>query len=250
MNSYSPNSINKSTITKSVIFLSFLAVMGVINNKNIYLNKPNFDCFFDYGTYSFTKIAHFFYQEAKYRNPMIIASSLFIDCIAFTVFFMWAVWGRSWAFLLTILKFYVFRMWVQNAYNMPYDQLYSFYYPGFPSVMVSYLKTNDFFYSGHVAMPLMSGFEFRRQGKVKTFYFCIFASIYQAVVMLSTRGHYGVDIVMGWIFAIYFNKISSFYVGTLDNFSLALDKPVEIIKGDSEYQDICSYSICEIKTQL
>ena len=33
--------------------------------------------------------------------------------------------------------------------------------PGVPSIVVGYLRTNDFFFSGHVGMPIINAFEFK-----------------------------------------------------------------------------------------
>ena len=37
---------------------------------------------------------------------------------------------------------------------MPFPDNFLFLYPGFPSLTVAYKKANDFFYSGHVGIPI------------------------------------------------------------------------------------------------
>lgn len=86
---------------------------------------------------------------------------------------------------------------------MSYPDGYIWEYPGFPSVMVSYLKTNDFFFSGHVGLPILMMCEFQLLKRYFMFSFCIMTFFIEAFTMLVTRGHYTIDLITGAIFAHY-----------------------------------------------
>jgi len=86
---------------------------------------------------------------------------------------------------------------------MSYPEGYIWEYPGFPSLMVSYLKTNDFFYSGHVGLPIILMSEFYVLKRFNMFGFCIFTFFIEAFTMIATRGHYSIDLITGAIFAHY-----------------------------------------------
>ena len=60
----------------------------------------------------------------------------------------------------------------QNFYLMTIPKESTFRYPGFPSLFVPYLATNDYFFSGHVSLPSVMGYEFYKNGYPKTSIFC------------------------------------------------------------------------------
>ena len=62
---------------------------------------------------------------------------------------------------------------------MKFPDNYLWGYPGFPSIMVSYLKTNDFFYSGHCGLPIVLLCEFNHLGMKLMQAFCIFTFIFE-----------------------------------------------------------------------
>jgi len=86
---------------------------------------------------------------------------------------------------------------------MSYPEGFIWEYPGFPSIMVSYLKTNDFFYSGHVGLPVILMCEFKILKRNFMFLFCILTIFIEAFTMIATRGHYTIDLITGVIFAHY-----------------------------------------------
>lgn len=86
---------------------------------------------------------------------------------------------------------------------MSFPEGFIWEYPGFPSIMVSYLKTNDFFYSGHVGLPVLLMCEFHILKRYYMFAFCILTFFIEAFTMIATRGHYTIDLITGAIFAHY-----------------------------------------------
>lgn len=86
---------------------------------------------------------------------------------------------------------------------MSFPKGFTWEYPGFPSVVVSYLKTNDFFYSGHVGMPMICFMEFRADKKKLISYFCLFVMLYEGFIVLISRVHYSIDIFVGMFFSQY-----------------------------------------------
>ena len=60
------------------------------------------------------------------------------------------------------------------------------------------------FFSGHVANTVMvANFTYLRRGHARWGKFIHFLNILQVVRLLSTRGHYSIDIIVGWIVAVY-----------------------------------------------
>jgi hypothetical protein len=106
---------------------------------------------------------------------------------------------------------------------MRYPEGYLWEYPGFPAIAISYLKTNDFFFSGHVGLPIILGFEFRKVGCNSMFYFAIFIVFVEAFTMIVTRGHYIIDLITGVIVAHYIFILVSEYIHYVDDSCVSMN---------------------------
>ena len=101
---------------------------------------------------------------------------------------------------------------------MRYPDGYLWEYPGIPSLSVSYLKTNDFFYSGHVGFPTIFGLEHRKNGNRYMMWFCIFTACLEAFTMIVNRGHYIIDLMAGFVMGHYLSIIcEDICVNYIDN---------------------------------
>jgi len=111
---------------------------------------------------------------------------------------------------------------------MKKDPGFYFDFPGFPSLVIAYGSTNDFFYSGHVGACIMCHLEFKRWASdmkdahvIRRWtiakWLSLVACAIQMILMLITRGHYFIDIVGGLIFGHYFYMIvGSWFDGPQD----------------------------------
>jgi hypothetical protein len=57
--------------------------------------------------------------------------------------------------------FYALRFIVQKIFLLRYPAGYMWDDPGFPSIVVPYASTNDFFFSGHIGGAFLAGLEYR-----------------------------------------------------------------------------------------
>ena len=113
--------------------------------------------------------------------------------------------------------FYGFRFLCQSIFAMELPEGYYWDYPGFYSIVVPYGATNDFFFSGHVGCCLICALEFnlvfKQAEKVQNLktmklatrmvYFSIATLCAQVFIMMATRGHYTIDLIVGVIIAHY-----------------------------------------------
>jgi len=205
----------KQAYLKSVLFLIFTLTVCLNSNLGIFNINLNKGCLFDLGLSLFKNINVFFQSNA--RDYLLIFSSFLVDfCIIHTVIY-WAIYGKSWRLLFHIVIFYLPRGFVQKYYNMPFPVNYNFSYPGFPSISVPYGRTNDFFWSGHVAIPIICGYEFKSHGHKYLFYFAIFTSLSEWITMLCLSGHYTIDMIFGIIYVLYSLKLVEFFISKVDN---------------------------------
>ena len=91
----------------------------------------------------------------------MIVCGLLIDTFMVTQFMMFIfIKQNTWRFFLGMIGVYGLRIIVQNTFLMEKPTGYIWEYPGFPSLVVPYGATNDFFFSGHVAGQVISILEF------------------------------------------------------------------------------------------
>lgn len=64
--------------------------------------------------------------------------------------------------------------------------------PGFPSLIVPYGDTTDFFYSGHVGFLNIAALEWYKQKIYKMTYLTVFVMFYTIFVLLIFRAHYSI----------------------------------------------------------
>jgi hypothetical protein len=90
-------------------------------------------------------------------------------------------------------------------------------YPGFPSIGVSYLMTNDYFFSGHVGLPVIIALESKKLGYNKMVYLAIFTIFVEAITLHISRMHYCIDLITGVIAAHYIYIFGDKYIHIIDN---------------------------------
>jgi len=101
---------------------------------------------------------------------------------------------------------------------MKFPEGYLWDYPGFPSLFVSYLKSNDFFYSGHVGLPVLQICEFYKIKKYNLIPLSAFIVVLEFFTMIVLRGHYTVDLFAGIIIAHYSFMISDQLIYIVDDY--------------------------------
>jgi hypothetical protein len=107
---------------------------------------------------------------------------------------------------------------------MRYPDGYLWEYPGFPSLTISYLKTNDFFFSGHVGFPIIIAMECYNLKKLCIMIFCLFTCVVEFITMIFTRGHYFIDLITGVIVSHYTYIIVEKYIHYIDDSCIGMKK--------------------------
>ena len=163
-------------------------------------------------------INQYFGDHPKVKNVFLIFCSLWMDITMVTGMVVFVIYGKTWRLPIALIMFYLLRMIIQKLFLLRYPEGYLWSYPGFPSLVVPYGKTNDFFYSGHVGGACVMMLEFRSlantqvQNRVFMRWMQIFAIltiILQVFLMIFLRGHYSIDMISGIIFGHYFHMIAS-----------------------------------------
>jgi len=208
-NSQSSYELNRWTVVRGVI-VSVLLILIIMNTAYGFVMKNNeVTCFNDMSFENTKELNQYFAKNKIFLHLLLIVSSFCVDLNLILMGLHWILFGKSIRLFIILFLFYFARNVCQQIFQMRYPENYLWEYPGFPSLSVSYLKTNDFFYSGHIGFPTIFGFEhWKLQNKVLMI-FCIFTALLEAFTMIISRGHYSIDLITGFVMGHYLTIIGS-----------------------------------------
>ena len=220
---YSPNkddNDDKSYIIisfrlKIIIIILFILVVAISNRTQ---KGKILSCIDDTLHNATASINQFFHTHPIPRYTLMSIGSICIDTIFLYSVFDWALNFSSMRVIVCWITFYLIRGIIQFTFEMPFPPGYFWGNPYMPSLIVSYLDTNDFFFSGHVAFPLMTGLHYYYESKQYQYFFCFMTVIIEMFLVLITRVHYSIDIVIGLAFGHYIFMIVNRYICVIDSF--------------------------------
>ena len=216
-----PSSIFLSKTFKISVIILLISVLFTSNNyltiENIFFFSPlhTNQCYSD-SLFDFTSsINSFFFQNVSYRNILLITTSFFADTTVIMAMYLWVFHFKDEMLVFTMVLFYLCRFIIMELIVFNFPSNYIFSYPGFHSIFVSYLKTNDFFFSGHTGFPAIIFLDFYKKKYYFVAYFSIITLTLQFFTMLVLHGHYSIDLIVGILFGIYLyyncNKLLHWY---------------------------------------
>lgn len=135
-------------------------------------------------------------------NGILIVSSLELDFAALSMVAFFFV-RRETRPMLSFWIVLIMRQLCQLSISMPRPEGMIWHYPGFPSLVVTYGASTDFFFSGHMTLATLLAAELTIQEGARWKRIVAWAMIpAQALVILSMRFHYITDVVAGFLAAI------------------------------------------------
>ena len=204
--------LKKAEIIKLTFSLFIIICFGIFNNIKIMPNTvpinhddgtPEKKCYED-AIHNFLKFLNDFWIDNKYYCYFIeICGSLFLDTLFFISYIGWGIYSVDWRYGVSTMLFYGVRGILQQVVRMCNPDHVYFPDPGVPSAVVSYVQGSDYFFSGHCGFPIVIACEYYLMKKFKFVWFCIFVSIWEGFLMLNSREHYTIDLIVGPIFAHY-----------------------------------------------
>ena len=127
-------------------------------------------------------------------NAVLILSSLGIDI--FGVFLICAgIFGATMRPFVALLILFAFRQVCQALCALPAPRDMIWRHPGVPSLFVTYGVGNDFFFSGHTAVAMLSAIEIARVAPLWLGITAGLIALLEAVTVLVLRAHYTMDII-------------------------------------------------------
>ncbi len=230
--SNSTKSSTKDIVIRLIIVIIGIAIWMTYRFSFLYEEVPvwNFKYCFDdrITTHLLINITRWLGEHRYVLNFIIILGMGLLDVLFITYLIFYAFKVHTWQTTIHFALFYLFRaLALQSLFLFEFYDMYIWGEPGFPSLIVPYFRTPDFFYSGHAGIAIIIGLHFRDHGYEEMFYFSMILCAYMSVVMTATRAHFGLDIIFGIIVANYFYYLSLY-------FAKYLDKKIPVCKPKNE----------------
>jgi hypothetical protein len=160
----------------------------------------------------------YFELHGTVKKTVLIIASAFLDLALIVFLLEYIVWGKSWRQVIVPILFYTVRACLQAITVLGFPEGYIWENPGFYSVFITYIKSSDFFYSGHVGIMLYCCIDMHDRGNMFISRYCLFCSIFEGIVMILMRCHYISDIIGAVIYTHYLWIASKKLVSYADSF--------------------------------
>jgi hypothetical protein len=135
-------------------------------------------------------------------NVILALSSFEVDLAAFSMVAFFFTQRKSRP-LLALCFVLIMRQLCQSAFSIAKPEGIIWRNPGFPSIVVTYSTSTDFFFSGHMALATLLAAELTCHHAARWKQAIAWVVIgLQAVVVLSMRFHYVTDVITGFFAAI------------------------------------------------
>ena len=133
-------------------------------------------------------------ERPRVTNGILIVSSACVDAFAFFLILS-GIFGSTWRPFIALLLLFIFRQVCQALCALPTPPKMIWRHPGFPSLLVTYGVSNDFFISGHTAVAVLGAIEVFRQFPLWAGIAAGVVALLEAVMVIVLRAHYTMDVL-------------------------------------------------------
>jgi hypothetical protein len=135
-------------------------------------------------------------------NALLIVSSAIIDLLAIFLLSRWIFAGSVRPFLGLVLVLGL-RQIMQALVALPVPPDAIWHYPGFPSLLVTYGVSNDYFFSAHTALTVLAATELAKLGRKWLTVVGMAFVLFEMATVLVLRAHYTMDVFTGLVTGLY-----------------------------------------------
>lgn len=139
-------------------------------------------------------------------NGLLIVSSAIIDLLGIFLLSRWLFGACVRPFLALVIVLGL-RQIMQALVALPTPPNAIWHYPGFPSLLVTYGVSNDYFFSGHTAIAVLGAAELARFARRWLTALGVSFVIFEVATVLVLRAHYTMDVFTGGV-----TGLCSFYL--------------------------------------
>ena len=141
-------------------------------------------------------------------NLLLIVSSAIIDLLGIFLLARWIFRASIRPFLGLVIVLGL-RQIVQALVALPAPPNAIWHYPGFPSLLVTYSVSNDYFFSGHTAIAVLGATEIARLHNRWLTSLGVLIAIFEVATVLVLRAHYTMDVFTGVVTGLYASHLAS-----------------------------------------
>src|SRR5215831_11953509 len=143
----------------------------------------------------------YLHAHASTANLLLIVSSAIIDLLGIFLLARW-IFGASLRPFLGLVIVLGSRQIIQWLVALPAPPNSIWHYPGFPSLLVTYSVSNDYFFSGHTAIAVLGATELARLGRRWLTFVGGVIVLFEVATVLVLRAHYTMDVFTGGVTAL------------------------------------------------
>jgi thiamine biosynthesis protein ThiS len=163
------------------------------------------------GVQAATASANFYLQTHPFAaNALLIASSAIIDLLGVFLLSKWLFRGSARPFIALVIVLGL-RQIMQAMVALPAPPNAIWHYPGFPSLLVTYGVSNDYFFSGHTAIAVLGATELVRLRRRWLTALGVGIVAFEVLTVLILRAHYTMDVFTGLVTGLYAAHLASYF---------------------------------------
>jgi hypothetical protein len=144
----------------------------------------------------------YFTTSEKSANRALALSSFCIDVMGLSLIAI-AIFGPTFAPFIGIIIVFSMRQMSQLCCTLPPPPGIIWRDPGFPTALVTYGVSNDFFFSGHTALAVLGAIEIYHHAPLWLGAIAVIVALGEVLIVLVLRAHYTMDVITG-AFAAWF----------------------------------------------
>jgi hypothetical protein len=149
------------------------------------------------GIHRLTAKWHRHFSECeKSADRALAISSFCIDVMGLSLIAI-AIFGSTFAPFIGILIVFSMRQVSQLCCTLPPPPGIIWRDPGFPTALVTYGVSNDFFFSGHTALAVLGAIEICHHAPPWIGAIALAVAIGEIIIVLVLRAHYTMDVITG-----------------------------------------------------
>jgi len=149
----------------------------------------------------------YFAASPRAADALLIFSSALIDALALFLIGSWLFAARLRPFLGLVFLM-ALRQLTQALCALPPPAGMIWHYPGFPSLLVTYSVSTDFFFSGHTAIAVYGAIELGRLRRRWLTALGVLIVLFEAATVLVLRAHYTIDVFAGALAALWIASLT------------------------------------------
>ena len=126
-------------------------------------------------------------------DALLIVTSALIDVCGLFLFAS-AIFGPTLRPFVAILILFALRQCCQAVCTLPTPPGSIWRHPGFPSLLVTYGTSNDFFFSGHTAISVLAALQLIHVAPPWLAALGVAVAVVEAATVIVLRAHYTIDV--------------------------------------------------------